>query len=344
MADFHEAVFWWPYAGEDVILTGTFDQWSRSMHLVRGPSGFEGTVRVPWGQKVAYKFIVDGRWMTTDQALTEPDGAGNTNNIYYAPPNPTSFTIVNEPPTVAVVPAVQPSTTTPEAPKAVEGKIQETPETHSPIANGTAVVPVSPVSQNEPVQSPVVKSTPAVPFTSSPQDGPVSPPAKTSAKELPVAPIEPKLVDAAGPVIAPKIPLPIVPVNDSNAAFATPISVSDASQSESTPSTHTPFVNRPRKSVNGSPPVVPDEDEKKSNGTNEINGTIGTSSSSSPPTTPKKHTFPGSDSPINPKDGSLRSKFGSTRSKRHSFFEKLKVLFTPEKDKHKRNTRPKSEG
>ncbi|KAI9574999.1 immunoglobulin E-set, partial [Boletus coccyginus] len=69
----------------DVIASGTFDQWSSSIHLVKGDTGFSGTVKVPWGQKVAYKFIVDGRWRCRDDLPQEDDGHGNMNNVLRTP-------------------------------------------------------------------------------------------------------------------------------------------------------------------------------------------------------------------------------------------------------------------
>jgi hypothetical protein len=62
-------------------------QWTSSVHLVRKPDGFEAPVFVPWKDKIAYKFIVDGRWMTNDAEPTEIDH-GYVNNVYTAPPKP----------------------------------------------------------------------------------------------------------------------------------------------------------------------------------------------------------------------------------------------------------------
>lgn len=42
-------------------------------------------MKVPWGQKVAYKFIVDGRWRCRDDLPQEDDGHGNMNNILRTP-------------------------------------------------------------------------------------------------------------------------------------------------------------------------------------------------------------------------------------------------------------------
>lgn len=93
MDDLHEAEFSWPYGNaSDVILTGSFDHWSCTMHLPKGASGFVGNVRVPWNEKVPYKFIVDGKWVTRNDRPTELDGAGNLNNVLIAPSKPTPIT------------------------------------------------------------------------------------------------------------------------------------------------------------------------------------------------------------------------------------------------------------
>jgi len=103
----------------DVILTGSFDHWSCSIHLPKGASGFAQRISVPWNQKVPYKFIVDGRWVTRDDRPTELDGAGNLNNVLFTPSKPTTSTIDYPPiPVVPQVPTESMSSTTalPEAP------------------------------------------------------------------------------------------------------------------------------------------------------------------------------------------------------------------------------------
>lgn len=94
----------------DVIVTGTFDkvsdnhavffffansaqrdsipQWSSSIHLAKGDGGFFGSVKVPWGQKITYKYVVDGRWQCRDDKPQENDGNGNINNVLLAPERP----------------------------------------------------------------------------------------------------------------------------------------------------------------------------------------------------------------------------------------------------------------
>lgn len=73
-------------------------------------------VKVPWGRKVAFKYIVDGRWTTTDTQPTELDPMGNINNVYIAPSRPSqprkeSPSAVPTPRAVSPTPAE----TTPEA-------------------------------------------------------------------------------------------------------------------------------------------------------------------------------------------------------------------------------------
>ncbi|KAF8901632.1 immunoglobulin E-set, partial [Gymnopilus junonius] len=71
-----------------VIVTGTFDDWSASTPLTRTQSGFEGTTKIPWGQKIKYKFVVDGRWVTHEDQPTETDPGGFVNNVFTAPTKP----------------------------------------------------------------------------------------------------------------------------------------------------------------------------------------------------------------------------------------------------------------
>ncbi|THH13898.1 hypothetical protein EW146_g6373, partial [Bondarzewia mesenterica] len=63
-------------------------QWSSSLHLRRSNSGFEAPVRIPWQNKLTYKFVVDGRWAVNDAEPTEYDHSGFINNVYVAPPKP----------------------------------------------------------------------------------------------------------------------------------------------------------------------------------------------------------------------------------------------------------------
>ncbi|KAJ9104234.1 hypothetical protein QFC19_004051 [Naganishia cerealis] len=118
----HNATFTWPpTASERVVVTGTFDNWSGTAHpLHRDPQTgyFATTVPIPYGEKVAYKYVVDGQWMTREDEAKEwgesderaerraerdsaagyesrgfsrgppENAAGNMNNVYTAPHAP----------------------------------------------------------------------------------------------------------------------------------------------------------------------------------------------------------------------------------------------------------------
>ncbi|KAF9008791.1 hypothetical protein BDQ17DRAFT_1236389 [Cyathus striatus] len=84
--DLHEVLFQWPHTEPyNVIVTGTFDQWSRSILLSKTPTGFEATIKIPYGDKIKYKFIVDGQWVFRDDLPTDVDPGGFINNVYTAP-------------------------------------------------------------------------------------------------------------------------------------------------------------------------------------------------------------------------------------------------------------------
>ncbi|GAA5974641.1 hypothetical protein JCM11641_007036 [Rhodosporidiobolus odoratus] len=60
-------------------------QWS--LRLARlDDATFSGSTRLRWDEKIVYKFIVDGKWCTSTQALREWDSSGNENNVFQVPP------------------------------------------------------------------------------------------------------------------------------------------------------------------------------------------------------------------------------------------------------------------
>jgi hypothetical protein len=59
--------------------------WTGSVPLQKGPNGFETKLKLPWGSKTAYKYIVDGNWVTDVSKPSESDGKNNINNIYFSP-------------------------------------------------------------------------------------------------------------------------------------------------------------------------------------------------------------------------------------------------------------------
>jgi len=142
--DLHQVILRWPHTdANEVIVTGTFDQWSCSLRLFRKPDGFEAPVFIPWKDKIAYKFIVDGRWLTNDNEPTEVDH-GFVNNVYTAPPKP---------PMPEPQPAIAPSSHHNES--AVEPEHVEKVPGHAdkPVVNGSAL--------GEPHKLPVPTAGPA---------------------------------------------------------------------------------------------------------------------------------------------------------------------------------------
>ncbi|KAJ7233143.1 carbohydrate-binding module family 48 protein, partial [Mycena haematopus] len=89
MSDLHEVHFKWPSTEPSVVVvTGTFDEWRSSVHLVKTENGFSGSVRIPWDTKIYYKYVVDSKWVCESTSPTETDSSGNVNNVYTSPPEP----------------------------------------------------------------------------------------------------------------------------------------------------------------------------------------------------------------------------------------------------------------
>ena len=66
---------------EDVFVVGSWTDWQGPSKLMRqGDDGFEGWIDVPTGTH-QFKFITDGKWITSSEFPTELDQAGNSNNI-----------------------------------------------------------------------------------------------------------------------------------------------------------------------------------------------------------------------------------------------------------------------
>ena len=102
-------------------------------------------MQVPWGDKIAYKYIVDGRWTTTDDQPTELDPMGNLNNVLRAPARPSPTPAPAPAPTLVPSQKPKPGPEAQTAPGALNGFVA--------TAKQAAVsVPVKP-----PVEKPVVE-------------------------------------------------------------------------------------------------------------------------------------------------------------------------------------------
>ncbi|KAL8755346.1 MAG: hypothetical protein Q9199_003696 [Rusavskia elegans] len=74
-------VFRWDRPAGEVYVTGIFDDWAKSVKLDKEEDGFAKRVELPLGQKISYKFVVDGTWCTSAEEPQETDQDGNINNI-----------------------------------------------------------------------------------------------------------------------------------------------------------------------------------------------------------------------------------------------------------------------
>ncbi|KAI0721924.1 hypothetical protein C8T65DRAFT_734909 [Cerioporus squamosus] len=226
MSEFYEATFRWPHPdASNVIVTGSFDSWSCSHPLTKTPSGtFEGTVKLPWGEKVTYKYIVDGRWTTTDEQATELDPAGNLNNVLRVPARPE--------PEPAPAPAVAPET---ETETETDEKTVTTPEETTTVGavNGivetakqaavSMVEALAPGTAETPAETPVTEDAPAEP-TPAPEPSESDPAAVEVTNEA-VLPSEPVPV-------APQVPVPVLPLSNEPPSDSTTAPVADVSESK----------------------------------------------------------------------------------------------------------------
>ncbi|PHH67406.1 hypothetical protein CDD81_15 [Ophiocordyceps australis] len=73
--------FTWEHEAEEAYVTGTFDDWSKSVKLEKHNGVFQKTVHLEdVSQKIYYKFVVDNSWTINQSSPHEPDTQGNVNN------------------------------------------------------------------------------------------------------------------------------------------------------------------------------------------------------------------------------------------------------------------------
>ncbi|KAL0252900.1 hypothetical protein I308_102292 [Cryptococcus tetragattii IND107] len=90
MTQQHLATFTWGAGAQTVCVAGNFNDWSATAApLKKQPDGsFLAEVSLPWGEKQAFKYVVDGEWKVREDEAKEWDAAGNMNNVYTAPEGP----------------------------------------------------------------------------------------------------------------------------------------------------------------------------------------------------------------------------------------------------------------
>lgn len=72
--------FTWEHSANDVYVTGTFDDWRKTVKLEKEDGIFKKTVELP-KTHTQYKFVVNGNWCTNESARKEDDGHGIINNV-----------------------------------------------------------------------------------------------------------------------------------------------------------------------------------------------------------------------------------------------------------------------
>ncbi|KAJ5601786.1 hypothetical protein N7510_011320 [Penicillium lagena] len=104
--------FQWPYNATEVYVTGTFDDWGKTVQLDRVGDVFRKEVSLPaTTDKIQYKFVVDGTWTTDSRVREETDGHNNVNNVLLPneiTPEPTIMSGVTPDSTTAALAAAVP--------------------------------------------------------------------------------------------------------------------------------------------------------------------------------------------------------------------------------------------
>ncbi|KAL5113286.1 Cruciform DNA binding protein [Pleosporales sp. CAS-2024a] len=209
--------FSWEHAAREVLVTGTFDDWQKTVTLDEADGLFTKTVELP---KVytQYKFVVDGKWVVNDTARKEDDGHGIVNNVLLPED------IVDEP--VDTLSSVAPTATTaalaaavpketPTSSDSLPGAFPMTPPADTPLSEAqtfhVAPIPATPglgnpvhLAPGEPVPDPATLTDNTVQSTvGSDKDGP-----EPDAQTFGVAPI-PATPGLGNPIhLAPGEPVP----------------------------------------------------------------------------------------------------------------------------------------
>ncbi|ANZ73561.1 BA75_00577T0 [Komagataella pastoris] len=66
---------------KNVYVTGTFDNWSKTIALKKKDDVFTATVPLNLGSKIVFKFVVDDQWVVSEDEEKETDDQGFLNNI-----------------------------------------------------------------------------------------------------------------------------------------------------------------------------------------------------------------------------------------------------------------------
>ncbi|KAI9824925.1 MAG: hypothetical protein M1832_001530 [Thelocarpon impressellum] len=122
--------FKWEHPAEEVYVTGTFDNWGKTVKLGKKGSLFEKTVHLSdTSESIYYKFVVDGNWTTDHTAPQEKDDQNNLNNVLRPD------RIIKDQPQAGIMSGVTPQSTSaglakdvPLEQKGMPGDFPETPQ------------------------------------------------------------------------------------------------------------------------------------------------------------------------------------------------------------------------
>ncbi|KAJ7095089.1 hypothetical protein B0H15DRAFT_91323 [Mycena belliarum] len=248
MHDLHEVHFTWPSAHPSVVVvTGTFDEWTASVHLVKSESGFHGSTLIPWDSKILFKYIVDSNWVCESTSPTETDASGNVNNVYTSPPRPLVEAVESAPSdaTVASSSTAIAATEKPDAPAPVVTEAKNENMTAGDLVNTVAArdgtssafeyvasalgatmqsqIGVDPINgEKVAVETPKPDAQFSIPEPPAPETSPAAPPPMASVVPIEIVPVnaEENNTTSSGtsPEVAPVVPY--VPISEAPSRMA----------------------------------------------------------------------------------------------------------------------------
>ncbi|KAH8723407.1 hypothetical protein GQ44DRAFT_774013 [Phaeosphaeriaceae sp. PMI808] len=133
--------FSWEHAATEVLVTGTFDDWQKTVTLEKEDGVFKKTVELP-KVHTQYKFVVDGNWVINETARKEDDGHGIVNNVLQPED------IVDEP--VSTLSSAAPESTTAALAGAVPKESDKTKSQDSLVPGAFPMIPPVETPSSEP--------------------------------------------------------------------------------------------------------------------------------------------------------------------------------------------------
>lgn len=76
----YEVEFKWEEAGENVLVSGTFNEWKEKVPLEKSDDVFTAKMELPAGEYL-YKYFVDDQWVINKNQPTKADEEGADNNV-----------------------------------------------------------------------------------------------------------------------------------------------------------------------------------------------------------------------------------------------------------------------